>query len=331
MNGVSIQTTVDNAGSGNSAAIGNSDGTAVSAVSMTLATTDAVAFKTSTAAVTFSFTTARVLPAGQRITVTLPANYFVARTNPAVTIVIVNPGQGVVAPTATCTLASVSITCVTADSALEAGAHRLVFGAGQLSTGAALVAQVNGLAISTSVDNVASGFSAAIVVHSIIFENALDLFSQKRTSGAVNISFVLQTTLPAGGSITVQLPNGFFTAVAQPVASIFCSGDVPSISCALAAASITCTTSNRNLVPGLITLRFLPSTLTTGIARDVTNELKIQTSVDAATAGSVTPAIAAGKVRMHTCCFELHISLNFFCSFMTLLKVFYRFKMSTWS
>jgi hypothetical protein len=133
-------------------------------------------------------------------------------------------------------------------------------------------------------------------VHSIVFEDVTDLFAQKRTSGSVNVSFVLQTTLPSGGSIIILLPNGFFTATSQPIASLFCSGDAPHISCALAAASITCITANRNLAPGLITLRFLPSTLTTGNSRDVTNELKIQTSVDPATAGSVTPAIATGKV-----------------------------------
>jgi hypothetical protein len=277
----------------------------VSLVTMSLAAADAIAFKTNAAPVTFSFTSARVLPAGQGITISLPASYFVDRANPAVSVVNVNPVQGAVAPTATCALVvapQCTITCLTAGSALDAAAHRLVFGAGQLSTGAARAVQATGLAISTSFDSVAFAASTAIFTHFIIFQNDFDRVSQKRTSGSVNVTFFLGLTLPAGGRITIHLPHRYFSASPEPVASVFCIGLAPIVTCALSALSITCTTSVRNLESGFVTLRFLPGTLTTGNSRNETNDsFKIEISEQAATvvsAASVTPAIAAGRVRL---------------------------------
>jgi hypothetical protein len=274
----------------------------ISLVSMSLTAADAVAFKTNAAPVTFSFTSARVLPAGQQITITLPASYFVDRANPAVLVVNVNAVQGVVAPTATCTLVTVpacTITCMTAGSALDAGAHRLVFGAGQLSTGAARGVQLNGLTISSTVDISASSSSPSIFIHSMLFETQSDLFANKQTSGSVNITFYLRTVLPAGGTITVFIPHGFFVANSQPVAQLVLAGVAPAITCALFAFRIFCTTSNRNLEPGLIVLRFVSGTLTTGVSRSETNDsFKIETSVEASTVASFTPALATGRVRM---------------------------------
>ena len=290
----------------------------ISLVSMSLAAADAVAFKTNAAPVTFSFTSARVLPAGQQIVITLPASYFVDRANPAVLVVNANAVQGVVAPTATCALVTVpacTITCVTAGSALEAGAHRLVFGAGQLSTGAARGVQLNGLTISTTVDRSASSSAPSIFIHSILFETQSDLFAHKRTSGSVNITFYLGTVLPAGGRITIHLPNGFFVANAQPVAQLVHVGDAPLISCALSAVSIICTTSNRNLEPGFIVLRFVSGALTTGISRSETNDLfKIETSVEASTVASFTPALATGRVRMQLSAIQNYSHFNNLCS-----------------
>jgi hypothetical protein len=277
----------------------------MSQVSMVLAAADAVAFKTNTAPVTFSFTSARVLPVGQRITIALPASYFEGRANPAVTIVSVNPVVGVIMPTATCALVTTPqcvITCVTAGHILEARSYRMVFDAGQLSTGPALAQQTNGLTISTTVDGPANGVSSAKdnFTHSIAFENISDLFSQKRTSGAVNVTFFLSTPLPAGGRITIHLPNGFFTANLQPIATIFCLGDAPTVACSLSANSIICTTFLRALTPGVVVLTFLPATLTTGISRNETSNIfRIETSSEAASVASVTPAIASGRVRIH--------------------------------
>jgi hypothetical protein len=302
-NGFTIATTVDNAGSGNTFLISGSDGSACSAVSMSMATSDAVAFKTNAAPVTFSFTSARVLPAGQHITITLPASFFVGRETPAVMIVNVNAVNGVVAPNATCALVTAPqcvIICTTAERALEAAAHRLVFGAGQLSTGAARAVQANGFTIATTVDSVFAGSLPAIVIHSLVFQNEFDLFAHKRTSGSVNISFFNHVPLPAGGRITIHLPTGFFSGTIQPVAYVICAGDAPVVACSLFAASINCTTSVKILGNGPITLMFLPATLTTGVSRSETTDLfKIETSVDVSTAASVTPAIAPGRVRNH--------------------------------
>lgn len=271
----------------------------VSDVSMSMATSDAVAFKTNAAPVSFSFTSARVLPAGQHITITLPASFFVGRETPAV--VIVNVNASVVAPNATCALVTAPqcvITCTTAGRALEAAAHRLVFGAGQLSTGAARAVQANGFTIATTVDSVFAGSLPAIVIHSLVFQYDFDLFAHKRTSGTVNISFFNQVPLPAGGRITIHLPTGFFSGTVQPVAYVICAGDAPAVACSLFAASINCTTSVRILGNGPITLTFLPATLTTGVSRSETTDLfKIETSADVPTTASVTPAIATGRVR----------------------------------
>jgi hypothetical protein len=319
LNGLTISSSVDNAGSGSTGLIANSDGSVMAAVSMSLAAADAVAFKTNAAPVTFSFTSARVLPAGQHVTITLPASYFVDRPNPAVLVVTVNAVQGVVAPTATCTLVTVpacTITCMTAGSALDAGAHRLVFGAGQLSTGAARGVQLNGLTISSSVDRSASSSSPSIFIHSILFESQSDLFAHKQTSGSVNISFFCRIVLPAGGRITIHLPNGFFVANSQPLAQLALVAGAPAIMCAISAVSIICTTSNRNLEPGLSILRFVSGTLTTGISRSETNDsFKIETSVEASTVASFTPALATGRVRMQLPAIQNNYShFNYLCS-----------------
>jgi hypothetical protein len=188
---------------------------------------------------------------------------------------------------------------MTAVSALEAGAHRLVFGAGQLSTGAALASQVNGLTISTTVDSFGSGVSSGIFIHSIVFENADDLYAHKRTSGSVNVTFYLQSLLPPSGRIIVHLPDRFFVGSFQPLAVLLCSGVAPVVVCELSAAAITCTTSSRSLGAGLVTLQFLPGTLTTGVSRNGTNDsFKIETSEDAASVAAVTPHISAGRVRV---------------------------------
>ncbi len=268
---------------------------------MSMAAADAVAFKTNTEPVTFAFTSARVLQAGQRITITLPANYFEGRANPFVSVVSVNPVLGVAIPNVTCTLVATPqciITCVTAGSILEARSYRMVFGVGQLSTGPALAQQTNGLAISTTVDGVGFGASPTKKTHSIVFQNVLDMFSQKRTSGFVDVTFFPSTLLPAGGRVTIHLPNQLFTANPQPMATVLSSGDPPTVACALSASSIICTTSIRALTPGVVVLRFLPATLTTGISRSETSNLfRIETSAEAATNASVTPAIADGRVR----------------------------------
>jgi hypothetical protein len=273
----------------------------LSQVSMFLAAADAVAFKTNTAPVTFSFTSANVLPAGKPINIILSANYFEGPANPAVSIVMVTPVVGVVVPTATCTLAAAPqcvIACTTAGGIMEARSYRLVFGVGQLSTGAARPLQSNGLSVSTTVDSFGSGLSPALFTHSIVFENASDLFSQKQTSGAVNVSIFLSNPLLAGGRITIHLPNGFFTASPQPLASVISSGDPPAVTCTLSPSTIICTTSLRAIASGVIVLRFSPGTLTTGIGMSATtNAFKIETSAEAASPAAVTPVIADGKVR----------------------------------
>jgi hypothetical protein len=293
----------------------------ITQVSMSLAVADAVAFKTNAAPVTFSFTSARVLPAGQRITIALPANYFEGRANPVGTVVSVNPVAGVAMPTLTCALVTTPqcvISCVTAGSILEARSYRVVFDVEQLSTGSARAQQTNGLTISTTVDDVGVGASPTLLLCSIVFENVADLYSQKRTSGFVNVSFFVTNLLPAGGRITIHLPNGFFTASLQPSATVFCSGDAPSVSCTLFTNSIICTTSIHALRPGYVVLRFMPATLTTGISRNETRDVfKIETSSEAGPAAFVTPAIAAGRVRMlfifrTPFFFNFHISFHIF-------------------
>jgi hypothetical protein len=314
-NGLSVLTDVDGAGSGDAVLISDSAGS-VSAVSMFIAAADAVAFKTNTVPVTISFTSASVLPAGRRIDIVLPANYFEGPANPAVSIVMVPSVVGAVMPTATCTLATAPqcvIACVTAGSIMEARSYRLVFAVGQLSTGAARPLQPNGLSVFTTVDSFGSGLSPALFTHSIVFENVADLFSQKRTLGAVNVSFFLSNPLPAGGRITIHLPNGFFTASPQPLASVISSGDPPAVTCTLSPSSIICTTSLRAIASGVIVLRFLPATLTTGIGMSATtNAFKIETSAEAASPAAVTPAIADAKVRNmplspHTLAVDSHV------------------------
>jgi hypothetical protein len=79
------------------------------------------------------------------------------------------------------------------------------------------------------------------------------------------------------------------------------------------ASSIICTTSLRAIASGVIVLRFLPATLTTGIGMSATtNAFKIETSAEAASPAAVTPAIADAKVRNmplspHTLAVDSHV------------------------
>ena len=112
------------------------------------------------AAVTVMFTTATTLPfpgnAG-KITITLPPNYFSLKAAPAGVLVPAAGGTATLTATCTLTAATLTIVCETATADLAAGAHKITFAAGELTTGAATAGSATGLTVKTATDAVSAG------------------------------------------------------------------------------------------------------------------------------------------------------------------------------
>jgi hypothetical protein len=128
---------------------------AVSGVSISMASTDLNPMQVTVAAVTVAFTTATALPVASKVTITLPANYFTGKAQP---LGVLLPAAGAAA-LAHCSLTAptLAIVCTTATADLPAGAHRITFAAGELTTGPARSASATGLTVSTSADAASAG------------------------------------------------------------------------------------------------------------------------------------------------------------------------------
>jgi hypothetical protein len=133
---------------------------AVSGVSITISSADRNPLQVTTAAVTIAFTTVSVLPLAGKITFTLPANYFTAKATPAGVLVPAAGGTATLTSTCTLTSSALTIVCTTATADLVPGAHKIIFAAGELTTGAATAGSASGLTVSTATDMTSAGAAA---------------------------------------------------------------------------------------------------------------------------------------------------------------------------
>jgi len=104
-----------------------------------MAAVDKNQLQATTATVTVSFTTITLLTFASnagKITITVPNNYFSAKTAPTGVLV---PAASGTATMASCALtpATGKFICEIATADLAAGAHKITFAAGELTTGAA--------------------------------------------------------------------------------------------------------------------------------------------------------------------------------------------------
>jgi len=273
---------------------------AVSAVSMTMAATDRQATKATGSAVTFAFTGAtEIANTGGSVTITLPTNYFTLSSSPTATMTITGGGTP---PTLSCALtaATCKIVCTTATNAVPTGATKIVFTAGQLTTGAAFAGSADGLTIVTSVDSVFAGaaLSLGTVTDTALTIESIDKNQLQATTSPVTVTFTTYTSLPfasSAGKITITLPANYLSGKAAPTGVLVpVSGTATIASCAMTVATLTiiCTTATADLAAGQQKITFAAGELTTGAAVvEAATGFKVATATDAVSTGIAAPAL----------------------------------------
>ena len=96
------------------------------------------------------FSTQGDLIIGLKLTVTLPADYFIAQSSP---VGVLSSSAGFTS--LSCSLSSflsLNVICTVGNATLPAGAHNISFAAGQLTTGSTLARDDVGLSVKTDVD-----------------------------------------------------------------------------------------------------------------------------------------------------------------------------------
>jgi hypothetical protein len=301
--GLTISTSLEAASSGASLEIVQGR---VHSVSMAMAASDLWATKRTTSDTIFSFSTQGDLIIGLKLTVTLPADYFIAQSSP---VGVLSSSAGFAS--LSCSLSSflsLNVICTVGNATLPAGAHNISFAAGQLTTGSTLARDDVGLSVKTDVDR-RSVFAPSLEISAGRVQSASmsmsveDGFRFKSTTSSVSFNFTTQSDLFSGGSISIILPSFYFSLKAAPagvVASVAGSGEV-NVSCAMITLtlSIVCTTSGATLpAGGPHRITFAKGELTTGseIASSSTG-LKIKTSAELVSAGATSLAILQGQVH----------------------------------
>jgi hypothetical protein len=273
---------------------------AVTGVSITFAAGDRKAATLTAGVTTVSFTTVSTLPfAGSagKITISLPANYFTLKSSPAGVLV---PAAGT-ATMASCAMiaGALTIICEIASADLAAGAHKITFIAGELTTGAATAGSATGLTVQTATDAASAG--AVAPSFSTISDVSITMAAQDKnqlqaTTTAVTFSFTTTVLLPFAGSagkITISLPGNYFTLKTAPVGVLVpAAGTATMASCAMVAATLTiiCDIATADLAPGAHKITFAAGELTTGGAT-ASATLTVKTATDAVSAGIAAPAL----------------------------------------
>jgi len=281
---------------------------AVASVSMVLAAADRKAAQITTATATISFTTSTSLAVADSITITLPASYFTAMASQPTGVLVpavVNPVSTAAIAVGACTLtaATLTIVCTISTGALAAGAHKITFAGGQLTTGAATPGATSGLTVVTTTDTgnivAATVLSLGSVSDVLITIETLDKNQLQATTATVTVAFTTYTTLPFAGNagkITITLPASYFSAKAAPAGVLVpaAAGATLTSTCALTTATLTiiCEIATANLLAGAHSITFASGELTTGAAVAVaTSGLTVKTATDAVSAGGSAPAL----------------------------------------
>jgi hypothetical protein len=276
----------------------------VSGVSLTMASVDKNQLQATTAATTIAFTTTTAVASGGTITITLPANYFSAKATPAGTLVAAS-GTATLTATCTMTVATLTIVCTTATAELAAGAHKITFAAGELTTGAFAAANVAGLKVKTSASGEtesAAVSSPAIVkaVTSVMLNiSQVDRMALTATTSATTIGFTTVSDVPISGTVTITLPPNYFSAKASPAAThvkISTQTTASTLACTMTTATLTivCTVSANKMDLGANAITFAAGELTTGAAVAANAAgLAVSTSADAESLRAAVPALAA--------------------------------------
>ena len=219
------------------------------AVVMTIAGADRLANKAAVA-VTLGFTTTTALSLGGKITLNYPAGFFAGAPNPANNVA---GSTSVATMTATSAITGNSIVITTAVAGIAANTIFIITLSG-LTMGVVNAGSI-GITVQTDADVIPStAINSGGIFSQIIFTS---ITSGGITGAAVQpvLVFTPSTTVPAGGTITLTMPTGYFLGSVTSITSTVGSLTAASYTAATATStSIVLTTAGAATGTAAITM-----------------------------------------------------------------------------
>jgi len=182
--------------------------------------------------------------------------------------------------------------CTTATAVLAAGAQVLTLIAGAVTIGTPQAASTFNVA--TSADRQLATAPATVALggqltggSAIVFSASADTVPGATSTGTVKIGFTTATAVPIGGSITIALPKGYFSATDNSKVNTFTTDGSASAATAKCASPLNLGTDGTSVL-GISNAQTLICTISLG-----TGILNAGVQVFTLAVGAVTPATSA--------------------------------------